>query len=163
MGGRQQPAMFLSLVRDGRGCGVIRGKGAAALAWRGPYDEASTPYRQKNRRRNRTASSINHEREISYPTGLEYLDPKSAKCFCRKAARLYRVENSTRRGRVHTAPPGPVYLPPSLPARWCRLASSANSSRLETPTFAKILLKWRFTVSSLMDNLTAISRLLFPA
>lgn len=38
-----------------------------------------------------------------------------------------------------------------VPKLW-RLASSANSSRLETPNFPNMLLKWRFTVSSLIDS-----------
>ena len=44
----------------------------------------------------------------------------------------------------------------------CVVANMASSRRLETPSLSKMLLRWRFTVSSLIEKCCAMSLLLFP-
>jgi hypothetical protein len=49
----------------------------------------------------------------------------------------------------------------AYPKLWV-VANMASSKRLETPSLSKMLLRWRFTVSSLIEKCCAMSLLLFP-
>ena len=63
------------------------------------------------------------------------------------------------RGRL--SPRAPECAFKSYPKLWV-VANIASSRRLETPSLSKMLLRWRFTVSSLMEKCCAMSLLLFP-
>jgi len=45
----------------------------------------------------------------------------------------------------------------------CAIENSASSSRVDTPVLSKTFDRWRFTVSSLIVNCLAMSRLLQPS